>query len=727
MATELTGTIDTLESEQRATPIGMDRAEGPFEANVDQDFVALEDVELLLEEYLHISGGAFDIESEVDFGASFGLRAAYLYDRIVEPPADPNTFLAIGFGKKILWSNSDQEPVYPLEVSGLALMFNGDPITINGLVAANNLSDLSDASVARGNLGLGTAAVLDEGIAAGNLTTNTTVDGKISTAISALSTVYQPLDATLTTISGNGTTGTSTSPVVLADAPTFTTGITTPAVTGGTTLTLGSTGANPVIVNVGGSEAARFAATTRNLLINTTTDNGAKFQVNGLAFSTSAKVLTTGGLSQIQLGDSAGGGSYSAVRLDGNGGGDNWIIGTQYNVSGALEITPSTTAGGATFTTPAVCIMSNSNVLVGTTTDDGSNKLQVSGSAILNASSQVVFTASTSDTASFMRYVNSGNSAVYTGSTTSGDFDIQTTSTTRLRVAAAGNVLIGTTTDDGVNKLQVNGSALISGNSFSLSGSSANAIVSRIENGNNSDYLTTQVCGGTAYGVSDWIDKAVIEAVTGSGLVLSTYSGHLLFQVNARTNAGAISSAGNWVLGTTTDNGTDRLQISGSAITTGNFSIGAANTGTRILTVIGQSPSIVVNGSAANDRDIRFQTAGSLRWVLRTDGTAESGSNVGSDFYINARSDAAVDLGVALFIKRSTGNVLIGSTTDDGANKLQVNGTGAFAGNQIGIATAQTPASATATGTTGTVCWDSSYIYVCTATNTWKRSAIATW
>ena len=41
--------------------------------------------------------------------------------------------------------------------------------------------------------------------------------------------------------------------------------------------------------------------------------------------------------------------------------------------------------------------------------------------------------------------------------------------------------------------------------------------------------------------------------------------------------------------------------------------------------------------------------------------------------------------------------------------------------------TASTPASASATGTAGTIKWDASYIYVCTATNTWKRVAIATW
>lgn len=37
------------------------------------------------------------------------------------------------------------------------------------------------------------------------------------------------------------------------------------------------------------------------------------------------------------------------------------------------------------------------------------------------------------------------------------------------------------------------------------------------------------------------------------------------------------------------------------------------------------------------------------------------------------------------------------------------------------------PASASATGSQGQIAWDTSYIYVCTATNTWKRVAIATW
>jgi hypothetical protein len=79
----------------------------------------------------------------------------------------------------------------------------------------------------------------------------------------------------------------------------------------------------------------------------------------------------------------------------------------------------------------------------------------------------------------------------------------------------------------------------------------------------------------------------------------------------------------------------------------------------------------------------------------------------------------------------STGNILVNTTTDAGF-KLDVNGTARVA---TSITTAQyrlsalntAPASATATGTLGEVRIDASYIYVCTATNTWKRSAITTW
>lgn len=66
----------------------------------------------------------------------------------------------------------------------------------------------------------------------------------------------------------------------------------------------------------------------------------------------------------------------------------------------------------------------------------------------------------------------------------------------------------------------------------------------------------------------------------------------------------------------------------------------------------------------------------------------------------------------------------VGSTAPD------VSGSGAclhLTGDTLRIGTSRTPASASATGKAGEVCWDSNYIYTCIATNTWKRAALSTW
>jgi hypothetical protein len=43
------------------------------------------------------------------------------------------------------------------------------------------------------------------------------------------------------------------------------------------------------------------------------------------------------------------------------------------------------------------------------------------------------------------------------------------------------------------------------------------------------------------------------------------------------------------------------------------------------------------------------------------------------------------------------------------------------------LQSASASASAGDTGTTGEVRWNSSYIYVCVATDTWKRAALSMW
>lgn len=48
-----------------------------------------------------------------------------------------------------------------------------------------------------------------------------------------------------------------------------------------------------------------------------------------------------------------------------------------------------------------------------------------------------------------------------------------------------------------------------------------------------------------------------------------------------------------------------------------------------------------------------------------------------------------------------------------------------LAQNEVSLPVSRTIATKASPGVKGTICWDASYIYVCTATNTWKRVAIS--
>ena len=108
--------------------------------------------------------------------------------------------------------------------------------------------------------------------------------------------------------------------------------------------------------------------------------------------------------------------------------------------------------------------------------------------------------------------------------------------------------------------------------------------------------------------------------------------------------------------------------------------------------------------------------SGSLTGVValgyRAGDTAGGGTALVNNDFVLANSEA--DSSRLIWGNFATGNVNI-------QNDLTIGG------DTLKVTTARTPASATAVGTAGEICWDASYIYVCTATNTWKRVAIATW
>ena len=71
--------------------------------------------------------------------------------------------------------------------------------------------------------------------------------------------------------------------------------------------------------------------------------------------------------------------------------------------------------------------------------------------------------------------------------------------------------------------------------------------------------------------------------------------------------------------------------------------------------------AITINGGAGSNRGLRFWSAGSTRWFLFADTTAEGGSNSGSNLAVIRYDDAGSPLGYPLWIRRSDGQVGIGN------------------------------------------------------------------
>ncbi len=151
----------------------------------------------------------------------------------------------------------------------------------------------------------------------------------------------------------------------------------------------------------------------------------------------------------------------------------------------------------------------------------------------------------------------------------------------------------------------------------------------------------------------------------------------------------------------------------------------------QIKTFANSSPTLLTETSNTNTP----ATAATLSH--ETDGTPSAGIGTRLDFVCET---AASNTEIGARITAVTTNVGSGTEAFDLqillmsggalptlAAKFTSAGDFGIVGDTINVPVTRTPASAAAPGTAGDICWDSSYIYVCVATDTWKRVAIATW
>lgn len=164
----------------------------------------------------------------------------------------------------------------------------------------------------------------------------------------------------------------------------------------------------------------------------------------------------------------------------------------------------------------------------------------------------------------------------------------------------------------------------------------------------------------TAHSV--WPDTGYVFAnsLLSGGLALGTGTTAPITFITNNAERARLSSGGNLLVGTTTDDGVNRLQVSGGI--TSNGSITALN-GTLIASRSGANDAFVrAEADAGRSKNIDLRTTGARRWIIASNATAESGSNAGSNFQIQGYSDADALLGTWLSIVRATGVVNIAST-----------------------------------------------------------------
>ena len=219
-------------------------------------------------------------------------------------------------------------------------------------------------------------------------------------------------------------------------------------------------------------------------------------------------------------------------------------------------------------------------------------------------------------------------------------------------------------------------------------------------------------------------------------------------------------SVGQTIVGTGITPGTTITgQLTGITGSTGTYSVSTSTTvASSSITAISGSVKIGFNVSTYNGIQFNVPVSqatnllapdGSLKttdsFVSTTQDSSTSGSlsiQNSTPLVLGTAGYSQVNVSYSLFqlqSKQANQNFEISVLSDTNYPALHVNATT----NKVGIFTAAplatldvngtiratplTPASSSDTGVIGQIAWDTNYIYVCTATNTWKRAGLSTW
>lgn len=227
--------------------------------------------------------------------------------------------------------------------------------------------------------------------------------------------------------------------------------------------------------------------------------------------------------------------------------------------------------------------------------------------------------------------------------------------------------------------------------------------------------LTVTSVGAGGHMSAGWTGNAVFEGVTApdafngmsfsgscsTGATCASLTGGQFATANTSALAGTGTYTGLTAMSYSSQNGTASTNLIG-----GDFSAGhtfSSNTTTNVFMLRARQ---LGNGTG---------TISNVYGLALSSWARNGGLTVTNSYGIYA--DTTIDYGTNkyfIYSLSTSPSLFSGNVTVGGAGKFYVS-------------TSQTPASAAEACTAGQIAWDASYMYVCTATDTWKRAAIATW
>jgi hypothetical protein len=259
-------------------------------------------------------------------------------------------------------------------------------------------------------------------------------------------------------------------------------------------------------------------------------------------------------------------------------------------------------------------------------------------------------------------------------------------------------------------------------------------------------YLASSTLGGT-FSTYNTHTSGVMDSTTGGnfgvtfngpgGVITDVTGGAFYCTITAGSTttvkAASFSLAGNGTIAhgygiyIGTIKGTEKWSLWANDATAPSYfagNVGLAITPTARLHINSPAGQDALKIATGQGGDISIDEWGNLHFSHNGLG-ARYDSNLGqvsfnnaNDLYLSSGWGSASAANI-LLIPSSTGK--IGLLTNAPVSPVDINA------DTMRLRTARTPASAAASGNQGEICWDSSFIYVCVAANTWKRATLNSW